>query len=271
MTPSLRRPTIRIPSLPSILTPTGSSRPVGAASNGPVLDLLREQRNVLGHEALSATLAQRGSLLRRGLLIGLGLLAGAAGIASLLLLQTTLLRSQLAQLQHYEAEAADLKTQLQQRNLGLASIRATNKQLAEALTSGRTSSALLAALQLNTPEGVQLVSVDASGATLVVKGLAYDPLALVRINALQLQLSRTALFDAKGVELTKVERQPSQAPTGAAEKVSAAPPPPGPLAFEIHAPFASLDANRQLALMQQFGSEGMARRLQLLRSEGLMP
>jgi hypothetical protein len=43
------------------------------------------------------------------------------------------------------------------------------------------------------------------------------------------------------------------------------------LAFEIRAPFASLDADQQLALLQQLGSDGMARRLNLLRSEGLMP
>jgi len=43
------------------------------------------------------------------------------------------------------------------------------------------------------------------------------------------------------------------------------------LAFEIRAPFATLDAQKQLALLQQLGSDGMARRLNLLRSEGLMP
>lgn len=250
---------------------TPATRPAAKASGRLVLDLLREQRRTLGHEALSATLAQRSSLLQRGLLIGLALVGGVVGIAALLFLQGALLRSQLAQLQPYEAEAAALKAQLEVRQQAQSAIRATNQQLASALTSGRSSSALLTALQLNTPQGVQLASVDASGPTLVLKGLAYDPLALVRINAFQLQLTRTPLFDGKAVELTKVERQPSTAPPPPSGKGAPGLPPPGPLSFEIHAPFATLDPQRQLALLQQFGSEGMARRLELLRSEGLMP
>jgi type IV pilus assembly protein PilN len=43
------------------------------------------------------------------------------------------------------------------------------------------------------------------------------------------------------------------------------------LAFELSVPFAPLDPPRQLELLGQLGSEGMARRLQLLRAEGLLP
>jgi hypothetical protein len=68
------------------------------------------------------------------------------------------------------------------------------------------------------------------------------------------------------------EHRPSQAQATAQSGNGADPTPEaGPLAFEIRAPFASLDAQGQLALLQQLGSEGMARRLNLLRSEGLMP
>jgi len=118
---------------------------------------------------------------------------------------------------------------------------------------------------------VQLLSVDATS-DLVIKGQAFDPLALVRINAFQLQLQGLAFFEPNAVQLTKVERQPSVAiappRTGAGVEAITE---PGPLAFEIRAPFATLDADRQLALLKQLGSEGMARRLNLLRSEGLMP
>jgi hypothetical protein len=74
------------------------------------------------------------------------------------------------------------------------------------------------------------------------------------------------------VQLTKVERQPSVVKAAPRSGKGPEPTPEaGPLAFEIRASFASLDAQRQLALLQQFGSDGMARRLNLLRSEGLMP
>jgi type IV pilus assembly protein PilN len=179
----------------------------------------------------------------------------------------------MGQLEQFESQAAQLQAEIDSRNQTLRAIQTTNQVLAKALTSGRTSSALLTALQLNTPEGVQLLSVDATG-DLVIKGQAFDPLALVRINAFQLKLQGLAFFEAKAVQLTKVERQPSQAQAQAtAQSGNGAEPRPeaGPLAFEIRAPFANLDAQGQLALLQQLGSEGMARRLNLLRSEGLMP
>jgi type IV pilus assembly protein PilN len=177
----------------------------------------------------------------------------------------------MGQLGQFEAQAAELQAQIDARNQKLAAIKNTNQELAQALTSGRTSSALLTALQLNTPVGVQLLSVDTTN-DLLIKGQAFDPYALVRINAFQLQLQGLAFFDPKGVQLTKVERQPSVAQ--AAPRSGSGPEPTpeaGPLAFEIRAPFASLDPQRQLALLQQLGSDGMARRLNLLRSEGLMP
>ena len=250
---------------------TTPARINGQAQGALVLDLLRERRAALGQEALSATLVQRRSLLQRGALIGLILLGSMLGIWAVLLLQSTLVRSKMGQLEQFESQAAQLQAEIDSRNQKLRAIQTTNQVLAKALTSGRTSSALLTALQLNTPEGVQLLSVDATG-DLVIKGQAFDPLALVRINAFQLRLQGLAFFDAKAVQLTKVERQPSQAQATAQSGNGAEPrPEAGPLAFEIRVPFANLDAQGQLALLQQLGSEGMARRLNLLRSEGLMP
>ena len=243
----------------------------GNPQGGLVLDLLRERRRTLGHESLSATLAQRASLLKRGALIGLLLLGSTLGLWTLLLLQSALVRSQTAQLEQVEGQAAELQAQINSRIKNLAAIKTTNQELAQALTSGRTSSALLTALQLNTPDGLQLLSVDTTNG-LVIKGQAFDPLALVRINAFQLQIQNLAFFDPKAVQLTKVERQPSPVPATPKSGNGPAPAPEvGPLAFEIRASFATLDAQKQLALLQQLGSDGMARRLNLLRSEGLMP
>ena len=243
----------------------------GKAQGSLVLDLLRERRTTLGIEAISATLAQRKTLLQRGSLIGLILLGSVLGLWTLLLLQSALLRSQMGQLEQFEDQAAELQAQIAARKEKLEAIKNTNQELARALTSGRTSSALLTALQLNTPLGVRFLSVDTTN-DLLIKGQAFDPYALVRINAFQLQLQGLAFFDPKAVQLTKVERQPSAVQAAVRPGNGPEPTPEaGPLAFEIRASFASLDAQRQLALLQQFGSDGMARRLNLLRSEGLMP
>jgi type IV pilus assembly protein PilN len=239
----------------------------------PVLDLLRERRRELGIETISSTLVRRRSLLQRGALIGLAVVGGVAGLCAVVLLQNAVVRSRMAQLEQVESEAAALQAQLKARQQNLKALSDTNKTLVEALTSGRTSAALLAELQLITPQGVQLMAVDSSGEALLLKGQAFDPFALVRINALLLQLQRSALFQADGVKLTKVERQPASTPdTPAAKTATAAKSPePGPVGFEIQAPFAPLDPQQQLDLLRRLGSAGMAQRLQLLRQEGLMP
>ena len=239
----------------------------------PVLDLLRERRRELGIEPVSGILVQRRSLLQRGALIGLALAGGVAGLCGMVGLQNALVTSRMAQLEQVESEAAVLQTQLTARQRNLKVLSDTNKTLVDALTSGRTSAALLAELQLITPQGVQLTAAESSGEALTLKGQAFDPFALVRINALLLQLQRSARFQADGVKLTKVERQPATTPETPAAKTAAAakPPQPGPVGFEIRAPFASLDPQQQLDLLRRLGSEGMAQRLQLLRQEGLMP
>ena len=125
----------------------------GKAQGSLVLDLLRERRTTLGIEAISATLAQRKTLLQRGSLIGLILLGSVLGLWTLLLLQSALLRSQMGQLEQFEGQAAELQAQIAARKQKLEAMKNTSQELARALTSGRTSSALLTALQLNTPVG----------------------------------------------------------------------------------------------------------------------
>jgi type IV pilus assembly protein PilN len=243
------------------------------AASGPVLDLLRERRRELGVEPLASTLAQRRSLLQRGALIGLALVGGAAGLCAVVLLQHAVVKARMAQLEQVESQAAVLRAQVTARQQNLAAIASTNRTLATALTSGRTSAALLAELQGITPQGVQLTSADSGGDALTLKGQAFDPYALVRINVLLLQLQRSPLFQKDGVRLTKVERQPPRTaePTTPGAAKPAQPAAPAPVGFEIAAPFASLDPPSQLNLLRRLGSEGMVRRLQLLSQEGLMP
>jgi len=243
----------------------------------PVLDLLRERRRTLNQQPYSSILVQRRSLLTRGGLIGASLVGATALISALVLLQRGLVQMELGELRQYEQKAQLLRAELQQRQQRLRAITKTNRDLAGALTSGRTSSALLMALQLGTPAGVQLLAAESNGPNLVLKGRAFDPMALVRINALQLELDRSPLMEAKGMKLTKVERQPAQpvqtpaAAAPGAKVVVPPPPPPPPLAFEMGGPFATLTPPQQLETLRKYGSEGMVRRLQLLRAEGLLP
>ena len=132
----------------------------------------------------------------------------------------------------------------------------------------RTSSALLTDLQLRTPQGVQLTSAVVQGRNLVIKGKAHDPMAFGRINALLLELKRSDLFDPATVTLVRSERAASPNQGQAADR---SPLLPVPVGFEINSTFAMLDPKQQLTVLQKLRSDGMARRLQLLQREGLLP
>jgi type IV pilus assembly protein PilN len=106
------------------------------------------------------------------------------------------------------------------------------------------------------------------GNQLELKGKADDPLAFSRINAYLLELKRSDLFEPDSVTLVRSERnnQPNQANPGLR-----IPGQPLSVTFGIHASFATLSPKQQLLLLERLRSEGMARRLQLLQKEGLLP
>jgi type IV pilus assembly protein PilN len=238
----------------------------------PILDLLRERRQELGQESMASTLLDRRPLLLRGALIGAVLLGAALGGTALVFLRLQFVKAQAEQLARFEGEAAQLQGEMTASKTRLDQLTAANRGLAEALTTLRTSSALLADLQLRTPEGIQLLSAEARGSTLVLKGQAVDPLAFARINALQLELARSPLMNPDGVTLVKLERvDKAPSPPQAGQAAPPATQATSSVTFEMSGPFASLPPARQLVVMKELGSAGMASRLQLLQSEGLIP
>lgn len=231
----------------------------------PVLDLLRERRRELGIDSMSSVLGVRNQLLRRGALIGAGLLGAVALLSGAVYLRHRYIQAQLEALKPIELKYKEISASNAQRDEKLRAQTATNRALAESLTSVRTSSSLLTDLQLRTPEGVQLSSAAVSGKDLTLKGQSVDPMAFGRINAMLLELQRSTLFDPKSVTLVKSERAAAQ---DERQKLAGI---PAPVSFEIRGTFVDLTPRRQLEVMRQLGSEGMARRLQLLQSEGLIP
>ena len=210
------------------------------AANGeqpwPVLDLLREARLEIGQQTIASVLAERRRLLLQGTVAGAVLLGVVFGITGLVFLRHQLVKAQMGQLNEVEAQAAALQRQLAGRNKQMAAITDLNQQLAGALSNVRPTSALMADLQLRTPEGVQLLSAEAGNANLSLKGMASDPLAFARINALQLELRRSPLLDPQGINLSRLERK-----ADAGDKPHGG---PTPVQFEITARFAPLEASR---------------------------
>ncbi|MEA5416451.1 PilN domain-containing protein [Synechococcus sp. BA-132 BA5] len=235
--------------------------------NAPILDLLRERRRELGQESIVSVLRDRRPLLLRGALIGALVLGAAVAATALVFLRYQFVKVQTAQLTRFEVESTQMQAEMAASKAKLNQLTATTRSLTEGLTTLRTSSALLADLQLRIPEDLQLKSAQVEGENLVLKGQALDPMAFARINALQLELARSPLLKPKGVSVVKLERIPA---TPAAPGQAGAPS-PAAVSFELTGAFASLPAARQLAVLQQLGSEGMARRLLLLQAEGLLP
>lgn len=243
----------------------------------PPLDLLRERRRELELEPVSGLLVQRPELLRRGFGLGGLILGVSAGLCALLLIWHQLLKARMGQLERYEADVEQLNQTLKGHRAALKKVSTSNAQLVERLAEVRSSSALLADLQLRVPEGVQLTEVRMEGANQIrLKGVAREPVAFGRVNAMELVLRNSPLFVAKGVRLDKVERMEARqvelkadgaAPRGAAAiKLEL----PSAVRFEMSAELTPLAANRLVAVMEALKAEGMVRRLELLQREGLL-
>ncbi|MFM7170057.1 MAG: PilN domain-containing protein [Cyanobium sp.] len=249
----------------------------------PPLDLLRERREALELEPLSGVLGQRPALLRRGLMVG-GLVLGASlGVCGLLLGWQQVLKARLAELEGYEGEVAQLTKTVQASQALLKKTQAGNGELVERLTEVRSSSALLADLQLRVPEGVQITSVQTKQGTagagpgsMAVQGVARDPVAFGRVNALELVLRQSPLIAASGEKLAKAERVPARmVEVKPAEGKAQGKEPqklelPSAVVFELNAQLSPLPANRLVKVLEGLKAEGMVRRLQVLEREGLL-
>jgi type IV pilus assembly protein PilN len=141
-----------------------------------------------------------------------------------------------------------------------------NQALAEGLVAVRSGSALLEDLRRRTPAGVQITELRVEPTVLHLKGRATDPQAFARINALQLELQTSPLFQPDGVELVKANRD------GASEGAAAAAARGRqPVAFELSAAFADRSALLDGAQLRALGAEGMAQRQLMLQRAGVLP
>lgn len=241
--------------------------PVLSAPSIAGLDLLRERRAELGlPEPVPGLRARQ---LRRGALIGACLLAASLGLLALSILREQSFVDQRQSLVPQETSATQLEGELNRERLRRRKLERANRALVQALVSLDSGSALLQALVLVTPAQVQLTDVRVEGESLSLKGLAADPQAYGRINALVLALKRLPLFQASRVVLRKASRLEGPAPGAAATA-----PPAGvsrPVTFEIQAGFAPRNGVADLATLQQLQADGLLSRLRVLQQQGVQP
>lgn len=223
-------------------------------------DLLRRRRELLGIEPLQPVAGP--GLLWRGSLIGAGLLAAGLGGWLGLFAYGRLLAGQEQSLQGVAADHQRYQAQLTERAQSNEQLAKANQSLANAILSIPSGALLLGDLAASTPASVQLNLAKQDGTQLLLNGVASEPDALRTINALQLLLERSPIFQRQQVELVKV----TAVPQGQTQAGQAAP----GLFFEITAALAPAATKANLPRLEALGATGLRRRLAFLQAEGLL-
>ena len=228
--------------------------------NSTVVDLLREKRQALGLAEPAHDTRQARQTLLRGVVIGALLLGLALGMGALVALRRVMLASELDNLARVEAEVEQFETRLRAERSRLSRVKAGNDALVQGVLAVRSGSALLRDLQLRVPRGVQLTDVkeQSGGKGLLIKGVAVGGQPFALINALQLELKRSPLFDPNRVVLRKAARE-----QGAARR---------DVSFELDVQFRpAIQPLAEKQILEQLGADGLAARLALLQREELLP
>ena len=221
--------------------------------NWPKADLLQQRRLELGLPLEPVPVSPLFSLVLKG---------GIAGVVLVMLALLTLVglqhRQQLLQdeidaLNPVEKCVGDAKARLRSMSSRRSTLDQQTQSISEQLVAARSGSALLEQLRRVTPQGVRLVSVDANPSKLLIKGESQGRDAFERINALDLNL----------------EALPDMLPDGTTV-VKAVADKQGRIAFTLE---AKLDPVMKPTpeYLRGLGAEGLARRLELLQDQGVLP
>lgn len=243
--------------------------PVGAWLE---LDLLRQRRERLGLVA-PAQINKR-KLLLRGFAIGGSVLLLVLLTCTVLLWLTQLLRDREQSLQS-GASTYDryLKELASTRDLD-KKLSESNQALAVAIAGLRSGSALLAEVSNLVPKQVQLTKLNVKGDVMEISALAPQPFGLARSNQFQLLLEASSFFDVGDVSLVRaVETQsPTQSPStsGLLASPNASQLDSSFLSFDLSAGFSSDEKRFTRSRLLELGAVGLARRLKILQSEGLL-
>lgn len=216
------------------------------------LDLLEPRRRLLGIP--EDRLLPVASLLRRGGLLGLGLVAVPLLLTLGLLLRQQWLEARISEIKPLAERSGAIRSEAEGLRRRVRGLQAANRKLTSALLAVRSSSALLTELAALTPVGVQLTATTAAPTTLELEGMAYDPNAFIRLNALQLALQQASFSRPGGVTLRQALRQQRS----------------DLISFRVSADLRPDPATPTPGALRALGAEGMARRVELLRQEGLI-
>ena len=221
--------------------------------NWPKSDLLQQRRLELGLPLEPASVSPLRSLVLKG---------GIGGVVLVLVTLFTLLgiqhrqqlvQAEIAALNPVEKRVGDAKARLRAMTSRRSALEEETQSIAEQLVAVRSGSALLEQLRQVTPQGVRLVSVDANPSQLLIKGESLGTDAFERINALDLNLEALPEILRDGTTVVKAQTDSR-----------------GRIAFSLEAKLDSA-IKPTSAHLRGLGAEALARRLELLQGQGVLP
>ena len=221
--------------------------------NWPKPDLLQQRRLELGLPLEPAPAPPLLSLVLKGGIAAVVLLM--LSLLTLLMLQQRqqVLQAEVDALNPVQKRVGDAKARLRAMRSRRSSLEKQTQSIAEQLVAVRSGSALLEQLRQVTPQGVRLVSVNANPSQLRIKGESQGTDAFARINALDLNFEALPGMLSDGTTVVKAVAEQQ-----------------GRIAFSLEAKLNPATTSTP-AHLRGLGAEGLARRMELLQGEGVLP
>ena len=163
------------------------------------------------------------------------------------------LQGQVDRMAKVEQKARRLNSKLKSVTARSNALDKDTRQIVSQLVAVRSGSAFLEQLRRVTPQGVQLrsVSVDASGTSLTLEGVAQSPEAFERLNAFGLNLEDLPAVPAGGAVVQRATADET-----------------GLLQFTVKVSL-DLEVAPTAEQLTDLGADGLARRYQLLKQRGM--
>ena len=216
-------------------------------------DLLRDRRLELGLPPTPPPLRPARGLVLLGSGIGLVLVLVVASFQWLAQVRERTLQGQVDRMAKVEQKARRLNSKLKSVTARSNALDKDTRQIVSQLVAVRSGSAFLEQLRRVTPQGVQLrsVSVDASGTSLTLEGVAQSPEAFERLNAFGLNLEDVPAVPAGGAVVQRATADET-----------------GLLQFTVKVSL-DLEVAPTAEQLTDLGADGLARRYQLLKQRGM--
>ena len=216
-----------------------------------VPDWLRERRLELGLPPDPAVHQPLGQLLLKGAVLGSLLVLMPFALLVVMENQQRRLEAEVLALVPVEARVGNAETRLNSMAQKRSALTAQTKRIAAQLVALRSGSALLEQMRQVTPQGVRLLSVAALPSKLIIKGEAEGSDAFERINALALNLEAQDELRVDGTSIVKATANDN-----------------GRVDFSLESVIDS-SVRSTAERLRDLGAEGLARRYELLREQGI--